>query len=338
MITEAIRKLVQREDLAREEACAAMRAIMEGAASPAQIAAFITALRMKGETVAEITGCALAMREKAARVNPGLSRYEVVDTCGTGGDLRHTFNISTAAAFVVAAAGVKVAKHGNRSVSSQSGSADVLKVLGVNVEADIPVVERCLREANIGFLFAPLLHPAMRHAIGPRREIGIRTVFNILGPLTNPAGAPCQVVGVYDLALTTVVAEVLAALGSKRCFVVHGLDGLDEFTLTDRTRVAELVDGRISTYDVAPEDFGLRRCRVEDLTVDSPEASAAVIIGVLEGKPGPQRDIVRLNAAAALVAAGAVPDIPRGLSVAAAAIDDGRARDTLRRLIELSRG
>ena len=336
MLVDLIRKVVDGRNLTRDEAHAAMEAIMSGEATDAQIACFITALRIKGEVVDEISGCAEAMREKAVRINPGASEYDVIDTCGTGGDVRSTFNISTAAAFVVAAAGVTVAKHGNRSVSSNSGSADVLRTLGVNIEAEVPVVERCLGEVRLGFLFAPLLHPAMKYAIGPRREMGIRTVFNILGPLTNPAGARCQVLGVYDAALTEVMAGVLKALGSKRCFVVHGLDGLDEMTITDRTIVSELADGEVTTREVAPEDFGLARCRVEDLVVGSPEESATAIRAVFAGATGPRRDIVLLNAAAGITAAGAAGDIARGVEVAAEAIDSGRVAETLERLVTVS--
>jgi anthranilate phosphoribosyltransferase len=291
---------------------------------------------MKGETVDEITGCAQAMREKSAHLQTGASRYDVIDTCGTGGDVRSTFNISTAAAIVTAAAGVKVAKHGNRSVSSHSGSADVLKAMGVNIEASQAAVERCIERVNIGFLFAPLLHPAMKFAIKPRREIGIRTVFNILGPLTNPAGARCQVMGVYDVELVPLVAGVLLELGSKRCFVVHGSDGLDEITTTGRTSVAELADGQVKSYEVAPEDFGLKRAKLEDFVVDSPEQSAAVIADVLQGKPGPRRDIVLINAAAGIAASGAARDIVAGIALAAQAIDSGKAADTLHHLIEES--
>jgi anthranilate phosphoribosyltransferase len=336
MIVELIRKLARREDLTRAEAHAAVVAIMEGQATDAQISAFITALRMKGETVDEITGCALAMREKSARINAGASKYDIVDTCGTGGDVSNTFNISTAAALVVAGAGVKVAKHGNRSVSSKSGSADVLKALGVNIEANAATVERCIEKTNIGFLFAPMLHPAMKYAIGPRREIGIRTVFNILGPLTNPAGARCQVLGVYDAAMAQTMAGVLRELGSKRCFVVHGSDGLDEITTADSTQIAELANGKVSVYQIAPEDFSLPRCKLADLVVDSPEASAAAIRDIMAGKKGPRRDIVLLNASAGLAAAGAASDLQSGIALAADAIDSGRAADVLHHLVEES--
>jgi len=336
MIQELLGRLVNRENLTQEQATSAMNAIMSGECTESQVAAFIVALRMKGETVDEIAGCAQVMREKATRVNAGASEFEVVDTCGTGGDVKGTFNISTAAAVVTAGAGVKVAKHGNRSVSSHSGSADVLAALGVNIEAGLPVVERCLREAGIAFLFAPMMHAAMKHAIGPRREIGVRTVFNILGPLTNPAGARCQVLGVYDLKLASLMAGVLNSLGSKRCFVVHGADGLDEITVTDSTRVAELAAGEVKEYEISPEDFGMKRAALSDLTVDSPGESAQAVREVLQGTSGPRRDIVVLNAAGAIVASGAAADWREGIALAEDSIDSGRANETLQRLAAVS--
>ena len=272
MIKEAIRRLTERRDLTAEECAQAMNEVMSGEATPAQVAAFIVALRMKGETPEEITGCARVMRAKAHRIAAGSE--VVLDTCGTGGDARNTFNISTAAAFVAAGAGATVAKHGNRAVSSHSGSADVLKQLGVNIEAGPDVVERCLREARIGFLYAPMLHEAMKFAIGPRREIGVRTVFNLLGPLTNPAGARHQVLGVYDPALPPILAAVLKNLGSERCLVVHGDDGLDEITTTGKTLVAELKDGEVTTRELAPEQFGLPRAKLSDLVVRSVDEAA----------------------------------------------------------------
>jgi len=335
-LVAAIGRLVERRDLSVEESYECMSAIMSGEATDAQIAAFITALRMKGETVDEITGCARAMRERAVHVDPGQNPYDVIDTCGTGGDVRGTFNISTAAALVAAGAGVRVAKHGNRSVSSHSGSADVLKTLGVNIEADRPAVERCLREANIGFLFAPRLHAAMKYAIGPRRELAIRTVFNILGPLTNPAGAPCQVLGVYDGALAPVLARVLRNLGSKHCFVVHAADGLDEISNAGPTGVVELAEGEIREYEICPEDFGLTRSDLADLVVRSPEESAAAVRSVLAGKAGPRRDIVLLNAAAGIAASGAAPDLSSALERAAESVDSGAAAAALEKLIALS--
>ncbi len=335
MIREAIRILVSGGNLPRETAAAAMTAIMDGEATPAQTAAFITALAMKGETIDEITGCAEVMRAKATRI---AAEEPLVDTCGTGGDKSGTFNISTAAALVAAGAGVRVAKHGNRAMSSHSGSADVLAELGVNVDADVPIVERCIAEANVGFMFAPKLHAAMKHAIGPRREIGIRTVFNLLGPLTNPAGARNQVLGVFDEKMVEVIAIVLRNLGSRRVFVVHGMDGLDEITTTDETLVAELRGGEITTYRIAPEDFRLRRARREELTVHSAAESAARIRAVLAGEPGPARDIVLVNAAAAIAAAGAADDIASGMVVAAAAVDSGAAAAALDCLVRISNG
>ncbi len=335
MIREAIRILVAGGNLHRETAAAAMTAIMDGEATPAQTAAFITALAMKGETIDEITGCAEVMRAKATRI---AADEPLVDTCGTGGDKSGTFNISTAAALVAAGAGVRVAKHGNRAMSSHSGSADVLAELGVNLDADVPVIERCIAEANVGFMFAPKLHAAMKHAVGPRREIGIRTVFNILGPLTNPAGARNQVLGVFDEKMVETIATVLRNLGSRRVFVVHGTDGLDEITTTGETIVAELRDGSITTYRIAPEDFRLLRARREELAVDSAAESAARIRSVLAGEPGPARDIVLLNAAAAVAAAGAAEDIAAGLAAAAASVDSGAAAAALDCLVRVSNG
>jgi len=334
MIKEAISRLVTRADLSAQEAEAAMNEIMSGGATPAQIAAFTVALRMKGETVEEIAGCARAMRAKATRIQAPCP--DVLDTCGTGGDASGTFNISTAAALVAAGAGCCVAKHGNRSVSSASGSADVLRTLGVNIEAGVPVVERSLREAGIGFLFAPALHQAMKHAIGPRREMGIRTVFNILGPLTNPAGAQRQLLGVYDPQLLEVMAQVLANLGSVRALVVHGDDGLDELTTTTTSHVCEMAEGRLRAYTLSPEELGLPRARLDDLKVADAAASAAVIRGVLAGQSGPHRDIVLLNAAAALLAAGRASDLAEGCRLAAAAIDSGSAATALERLIAIT--
>ena len=270
MIRDAIAKLVAAQDLSRDEAVAAMTAIMSGDATDAQIAAFTVALRLKGETVDEISGCAAVMREKAVRIHA--PSPDVLDTCGTGGDATGTFNISTAVALVAAGAGCCVAKHGNRSVSSASGSADVLRELGVNIEAGVPVVERALREAGIGFLFAPALHGAMKYAIGPRREMGIRTVFNILGPLTNPARARRQLLGVFDAGLLDTMARVLASLGSVRCLIVHGDDGLDELTTTTTSHVCELHDGQLRSYIVSPGELGLPPARLDDLRVASPAA------------------------------------------------------------------
>jgi len=334
VIQEAIAHLVEGRNLSRQDAAAAMEEIMSGQATDAQIAAFIVALRMKGETVEEIAGCAEVMRRKATRV--AAPSPDALDTCGTGGDASHTFNISTAAALVAAGAGCCVAKHGNRSVSSASGSADVLAELGVNINVGVELVERCLREAGIGFLFAPGLHGAMKHAIGPRREMGVRTIFNILGPLTNPAGATRQLLGVYDPPLLETVASVLDALGSVRCLVVHGDDGLDELTTATTSRVCELKQGKLHTYTIAPEDFGLPRARLDDLRVSSPQESAEIIRRVLRGEGGPCRDIVALNAGAAIVAGGKADDLAEGIRLACEAIDSGEAARRLERLAAIT--
>ncbi len=291
-----------------------MREIMQGEATDAQIAAYITALRMKGETVEEITGSARVMREKAVPIKLD-ARYQV-DTCGTGGDMAHTFNISTTAAFVVAAAGVTVAKHGNRSVSSKSGSADVLQALGVNIEIPSHRAEECIKDIGIGFLFAPMMHLAMKYAIGPRREIGIRTIFNVLGPLTNPAKVTAQVMGVYAADLTTLLARALGNLGTTHAFVVHGMDGLDEITITDRTKVSEFRDGKVEDYFIHPSDFGLATGKAEDLKGGDAKENAAITMDVLKGQKGPRRDIVLLNAAAALAAAGRATDLKEGITLA----------------------
>ncbi|MBI3755739.1 MAG: anthranilate phosphoribosyltransferase [Deltaproteobacteria bacterium] len=332
MIKEAISKIVKNQDLTEPEMIEVMNEIMTGAASPGQIGAFITALRIKGETVDEITGAARVMRDKATKIE--IKDKKVVDTCGTGGDEAMTFNISTAAAFVAAGAGLTVAKHGNRSVSSKSGSADVLKALGVNIEAEVARVEECLKEIGIGFLFAPMLHGAMKYAAPVRREIGIRTIFNILGPLTNPAGARRQVIGVYDDSLTDVLGKVLANLGAEHAFVVRGEDGLDEITLTTETKVTELKNGILKTYHIKPEDFGFRRCRPEDLKGGDPEQNAEIILALLEGKKGSQQDVVLLNAAAAIVAGGIAKSLEEGISSARGSIDSGKAMEKLNRLVE----
>lgn len=327
MIVEAIRRLLDGEDLGRETARAVMQQIMGGEATDAQIGAYLIALRCKGETAEEIAGSAELMRQKATPVPS--SRQPLVDTCGTGGDGAGTFNISTTVAFVAAGAGLAVAKHGNRAVSSKSGSADVLKELGVNVEADATAVGRCIDEVGIGFLFAPMLHGAMKHAIGPRREIGARTVFNVLGPLTNPAGARRQLIGVYDPKLTETLARVLHSLGAERAFVVHGLDGLDEITLTGPTRVSELADAAVSTYEISPEQFGMRPCAAADLEGGDAAANAAILSEILDGAAGPRRDVVLLNAAAAIAAGGLAGDLAAGLDRARESIDSGKARAAL---------
>ncbi|MFQ6058017.1 MAG: anthranilate phosphoribosyltransferase [Anaerolineae bacterium] len=335
MIKAAIAKLIEGRDLTAQEAEAVMEQIMTGNATPAQIGAFLTALRIKGETVAEITGCARAMRRAAIPVQP--RRDDLVDTCGTGGDGAGTFNISTTAAFVVAGAGLAVAKHGNRSVSSRCGSADVLEALGVNLDLTPQQVADCIDDVGIGFLFAPRLHPAMKHAIGPRRELGIRTVFNILGPLTNPAGARAQIMGVYDAALTEPLAGVLMSLGNRSAFVVHGADGLDELSTTGPNRVSAFDSDVIQTYELDPRELGLPRARLEDLRGGSPEQNAAITQAILSGEPGPRRNVVLLNAAAALVAGGRAADLREGLARATEAVDSGAALRTLERLVAFTR-
>jgi len=347
MIKSAIAKVVERNDLTETEMVAVMDQIMGGEATPAQIAAFITALRMKGETVAEIAGAARVMRDRATPIRVGrtldidredinLDQETILDVVGTGGDGTNTFNISTTVAFVVAACGVKVAKHGNRSVSSLCGSADVLEKLGVSLDVTPQRVEECIRDIGIGFLFAPALHGAMKYAIGPRKEVGIRTIFNILGPLTNPAGADCQVLGVYQEALVEPMAQVLARLGCRRGFVVHGMDGMDEITLTGPTRVAEIKAGQVTVTTIEPEDYDLERCPMSALCGGNAEENAAIVRSVLNGETGPRRDVVLLNAAFALVAAGAAEDVPAGLTMARAAIDQGRAIAKLEALTRMT--
>ncbi len=330
MIKEAISKVVAKTDLSEAEAEAVMREIMQGEATDAQIAAYITALRMKGETVEEITGSARVMREKAVSVK--LDAPYQVDTCGTGGDMSNTFNISTTAAFVVAGAGVTVAKHGNRSVSSKSGSADVLQALGVNIEMPSHRVEECLKEAGIAFLFAPMMHLAMKYAIGPRREIGIRTIFNVLGPLTNPAGVKSQIMGVYAADLTGLLARALGNLGIAHAFVVHGVDGLDEITITDKTKVSELKNGTVKDFFVHPSDFGLAAGKAADLKGGDAKENAGITMDVLKGRKGPRRDIVLLNAAAGLAASGKAKDFPEGIRLATESIDSGAALKKLEQL------
>lgn len=330
MIKEAISKVVLKTDLTEAEAEAVMREIMQGEATDAQIAAYITALRIKGETVEEITGSARAMREKAVPIK--LDAQYQVDTCGTGGDMAHTFNISTTVAFVVAGTGVTVAKHGNRSVSSKSGSADVLQALGVNIEIPSHRVEECMKEAGIAFLFAPMMHLAMKYAIGPRREIGIRTIFNLLGPLTNPAKVTSQIMGVYAAELTSPLAQALGNLGATHAFVVHGMDGLDEISITDRTKVSEFKDGAVKDYFIHPRDFGFSPGKPEDLRGGDAKENASITVEVLKGMKGARREIVLLNAAAGLVASGRASDFKEGIRLAEESIDSGSA---LKKLEEL---
>ncbi len=345
IITEAVRALVDRKDLSRIEAAAAMEAIMSGAATNAQIAAFLTALRMKGESVEELIGFAQVMRQKAVRVKTrgeevaaltGTDREMLIDTCGTGGDAAGTFNVSTATAFVVAGAGLKVAKHGNRSVSSLCGSADVVETLGINLELPPAKVARCVDEVGIGFLYAPLLHTAMKHVMAARREMGIRTVFNMLGPLTNPAGANAQVIGVYSPALTEPLARVLAELGTLRAFVVHGADGLDEISNTGESQISEVREGVVRSFRVSPEDFGMSRAAIGDLQGGDRAENAQIIRHILGGGDGPKRDIVLMNAAAALVVGGKARDLKEGVGLAAQSIDSGAAQRKLETLVEFS--
>jgi anthranilate phosphoribosyltransferase len=333
MIKEAINLLVQGIHLSESEMAECMREIMEGKTTEAQIGAFLTALRFKGETVEEITGATRIMREKVAAIK---APQGVLDTCGTGGDMSHTFNISTTTAIVVAAAGVPVAKHGNRSVSSRSGSADVLESLGVKIDLPPDKVEKCLFLAGFGFLFAPLFHPAMKYAVGPRKEIGIRTIFNILGPLTNPAGAKRQILGVFADRLTEPLAEVLGNLGSTDVMVVHGEDGLDEITISDGTKVSRCRKGEVETFYITPEDFGISRADVGSLLGGEKEENAAILLAILKGEQGPKRDVVLMNAAAALVVAGKAEAFKDGMLIAADVIDSGASMSKLQEIIKVS--
>jgi anthranilate phosphoribosyltransferase len=331
----AIRAVIDRRNLSGQEMREAMRLIMTGQATPAQIGGFLVGLRMKGETVEEIAAAAEVMRELVTRV--GVSGPHLVDTCGTGGDGASTFNISTASALVVAAAGGKVAKHGNRSVSSKSGSADVLEAAGVSLELSPEQVARCVNEVGVGFMFAPKHHGAMKHAIGPRREMGVRTIFNLLGPLTNPAGAPNQVLGVFSDQWVEPLAEVLQRLGSEHVLVVHAEDGMDEISIGAPTHVAELKEGRVRTFTIQPEQFGMQRSDVTKLAVAGPVESLAIIESVLNNQPGPARDIVALNAGAAIYVAGLAPDLGAGIQSALAVIASGAAKKKLHDLVALSK-
>lgn len=333
MIKEALALLIDGNDLSEKEMIGAMRDIMEGKATDVQIASFLTALRIKGETVDEITGAAKVMREKVSRIH---APEYTVDTCGTGGDMSCTFNISTTTALVAAACGLPVAKHGNRSVSSSCGSADVLEALGIKIDLEPAKVEECLKTTGFGFMFAPLFHPAMKYAIGPRKEMGIRTIFNILGPLTNPAGAERQVLGVFSAKLTETMAEVLGNLGTKHAFVVHGEDGLDEITTTDKTRVSELKDGKVNTYSISPEELGFKQAYKKDLVGGNAEENAGITLKLLEGQKDPKRDIVLLNTAAALVAGEKARNFSDGINKAAIAIDSGAAKEKLEEVRRVS--
>ena len=326
--------VVSGKDLTEYEMMAAMTQIMEGNVVDSQFAAFLTALQLKHETVPEIVGAARVMRAKAEKVK--VNAPQIVDTCGTGGDGADTFNISTAVSFVVAGADITVAKHGNRAVSSKSGSADVLKCLGVNIDASLSTVERCIEEVGIGFLFAPLMHKAMKHAAKVRKELGFRTIFNLLGPLTNPAHAHGQVLGVYDSRWVNPLAEVLRDLGSHRALVVHGFDGLDEITLTSETQVSELKNDNVSAFTIDPKEFGYSLCSAQDLKGGSPEENAETIRGILQGASGPKTDIVVLNAAAAIYVGGKAESIERGILVAVNSIGSGAAIKKLEELCRVS--
>ena len=334
MLTPLIEKLVRREDLTADEAAAAMQHVMDGAAAPAALAGLLSALAMKGERPAEIVGFARTMRANAVKLSkpPG----DVFDTCGTGGDRSGTFNISSVAALVVASCGVRVAKHGNRSVSSRCGSADVFEQLGVNVAASPAVVERTLQDAGIAFFFAPTFHPSMKHAAPTRRELGIRTAFNLLGPLTNPAGASRQIVGVPKSELTELLARALLLLGSTRAWVVHGADGIDEISTTGYTKVSECRDGAVHTFYVHPADFGFRKAASEELKGGDAAANAAIVRRILDGERGAPRDVVVLNAGAALFVAGRADSVAVGVKMAGQALESGAARATLERMVQSS--
>jgi len=340
VIRETIGKLVEGQGLSFEEARETMGEIMTGRATDAQIGSFLTALRIKGENIDEISALASAMREYCNKIDPRI-KGRLVDTCGTGGDRVDTFNISTTAAFVVSGAGVSIAKHGNRSVTSLCGSADVLQRLGLNLEMAPGEVKRSIEEVGVGFMFAPAFHPAMRHAIGPRKELGIRTVFNILGPLTNPAGASAQLIGVYDPSLTEPLVQSLKRLGSEEAMVVHGLDGMDEISTLGATRLSWLREGKISTIKVLPGDFGVKRARPEDIKGAGPEESAELtykILNDVEGSRDPRTEIVLVNGAAGIVVGGEADDLLSGMEQARESIGSGAAYDRLKALVKTSGG
>jgi len=340
MIQDAIARVIDKKDLAMDEMTVVMEEITTGQATPAQIASLLTALRMKGETVDEITAAARVMRQKATRITveeaSSGDSIPILDTCGTGGDQLKTFNISTAAAFVAAGAGIRVAKHGNRSVSSSCGSADVLEAMGINLQLAPVRIASSIRLHGIGFLFAPVLHGSMKHAIGPRKEMGVRTMFNLLGPLTNPAGTSFQIMGVFSRHLVTPLATVLGKLGCRHAMVVHGEDGMDEITTTGKTYVSEWLNGEALEYTIHPDDFGLARSRLEDLHGSNAEENARIISDIFSGKTGPHRDIVLLNAGAALYVAGAAQTLAQGIQLAEQAVDQGKARDKLQALVRYS--
>ena len=329
-IQAAIKTVISGQDLSRQEMTEVMQQIMTGECTPAQIGGFLIGLRMKGESVDEITGAAKVMRELSTRVR--VDSEFLVDTCGTGGDASDSFNISTASAIVAAAAGAKVAKHGNRSVSSKSGSADILEAAGVNLDIDAAAVSDCIESVGVGFMFAPKHHSAMRHAIGPRKEMAVRTIFNLLGPLTNPAGAPNQVVGVFADELVEPVAQVLRQLGSRHVMVVHAEDGMDEISISSKTRVAELKQGEVSSYMISPADFGIEMAQLDEIKVDGVDQSLAMIQSVLANTPGPALDIVCLNAGAAIYVSGVAESLQDGIAKARTAIAEGKASAVLAQL------
>ena len=335
MIREALQKVMDRNDLTRPEAFSVMEFIMDGKATPAQIAAFLIAMKMKGETPQEIAGFAASMRGKAQRVHTN-GYTNAVDLVGTGGDKSYTFNISTVAAFVVAGCGIPVAKHGNRSVSSKCGSADVLENLGVKLDISPADVENCIREVGIGFLFAPLFHGAMKYAAGPRKEIGLRTIFNVLGPLTNPAGATSQVLGVYSPDLTEKIALVLGKLGSKEAFVVCGEGTFDEISICSPTRISQLKDGQVNNFQITPEDYGFRRAPIDSIKGGDALENAQIIRNILDGREGTRKDMVLFNAGAAFVVAGLDKDLTNGIQRARETIDSGAAKRKLEQLIEFT--
>jgi anthranilate phosphoribosyltransferase len=331
MIKEAISKLIEKQDLSMEEAVAVMDEIMSGKATDAQIAGFLVALRLKGETIDEITACAKVMREKASRIKPK-NHSQLIDVVGTGGDKSGTFNISTVAAFVVAGAGVPVAKHGNKGVSSKCGSADVLTALGIKIDLEPKQVEKCIDEVGIGYMFAPKFHGAMKYAIGPRKELGVRSVFNVLGPLTNPAEAPYELMGVFDESLVEPLAEVLGKLGLKHAMVVHG-NGLDEITIEAETKVAEYIEGHVKSYEIKPTDFGIKLASLDEIKGGSPEDNAKIALDILNGKEkGVKRSVVLLNAGVALYVAGKANSIQDGIDIAKESIDSGKALEKLNKL------
>ncbi|WP_178022670.1 anthranilate phosphoribosyltransferase [uncultured Paenibacillus sp.] len=331
-VQAGIGRLIEGRHLAREEARGVMQAIMNGESTPAQIGSLLTALRIKGETVEEITGFAEAMRGASSRIHT--ETQKLLDTCGTGGSGIHKINVSTTAAIVAASVSVRVAKHGNRSASGRSGSADVLEALGVNIQLDAGQAKRCLDDIGICFMFSQLYHPSMKHAAGPRKELGIRTVFNMLGPLTNPAGADRQVLGIYDGSRTSTIAEVLRELGSKRALVVSSREGLDEISISSPTRVSELKNGAITTYDLQPEDLGLQTYPLEAMIGGDPQTNAEIVRRVLQGERGAHRDVVLANAGACVYVSGLADNVREGVAIAAEAIDSGKAYAKLEQLIQ----